>query len=138
MAQSVKLLELYKQLLNEPFRAMPENDDLESVQILYETEWVRIYVVRSEEAPHCASIEVETSLPLCASKTTKDCGDFQMDARDLLDGMIIHLQYMTALCEQGFTADVVGPDCLWTVSKEFINEPSENIFKLLCPPTMSF
>ncbi|TXT53967.1 MAG: hypothetical protein BAJATHORv1_100052 [Candidatus Thorarchaeota archaeon] len=133
MIQPNQLVEQYIQLVSKPFQAMPEYDGLESVHMLYETAWVRILVIRSEEKPDCASIEVETSLPLNASRTSCDC-DESKAAKELLDGMILHLKYMADLCTQGFQADLVGPDCLWTVSKEFNEIPSEDIFRFLCPP----
>lgn len=130
-----KLKEKYEQLVKEPLPKVTSNEDGEIVFTLYQTEWLRILVVRSVKESQVISIEVEISLPrgLSDQKPRRQESNDE-DVNGTLEIMIEHLRYMQRLQSEGFTLDIIRQDCLWTASKEFKKIPSQSLFKLLLPP----
>lgn len=118
----------------------PMNDD-EVVHLLCETNWVRILVVRNNDAPEEASIEVEMALPECVieppihpslEKKAEASG-----ARSFVERTIAHLRYLLTLENAGLCLGVVSKEGIWSASTTVKGNPLASFFKTLMPPSVS-
>ena len=107
-------------------------DNPEIITSLWQSDWVRILLVRNIDNPECTTIEIESSLPLHIQGEYKNIED-GLKTRDLLNGMISTLEYLLRLQEAGFTLDIIGQDCMWTAYYEFDSLPGEKFFHQLIP-----
>lgn len=137
-----QLMEKYQKIISTPIESTTStfNESGETVEILLQTNSMRILVIRESVNPQTVSLEVEVWLPNrnpntlhTESKSTET----QLEDEDLsttLTKMIDHLQYLLKLQQSGFILDVIKHDCLWTASKSFSETPSRDVFELLIPP----
>ncbi len=137
-----QLMEKYQKIISTPIESPTPifNESGETVEILLQTNSMRILVIRESVNPQTVYLEVEVWLPNhypntldTKSKTTET----ELEDEDLsttLSRMIDHLQYLLKLQQSGFTLDVIKHDCLWTASKSFTETPSRALFELLIPP----
>ena len=121
--------------------AGPLNDADEVVQLLCETKWVRILVVRSTDTPQESSIEVEVALPECVieplpiADSKKQSGD--SEARSFVERTIDHLRYLLKLEKAGLTLGVVSKEGIWSASTIVRGSPLASLFQALLPPPVS-
>jgi hypothetical protein len=108
----------------------------EIVELLCETEWIRILVVLEEESPG-PSIEVELALPSCIiepelpqESSCEGC----TGARAYLEKTIDHLKYLMRLEDAGLTLGVMSKDGIWSAFTTLSERPSNGFFELLLPP----
>lgn len=137
-----QLMEKYHKIISTPIESPNHtlNESGETVEILLQTNSMRILVIRESMNPQTVNLEVEVWLPNrnpntldTDSKTTET----ELEDKELsttLSRMIDHLQYLLKLQQSGFTLDVIKHDCLWTASKSFTKKPSRDLFELLIPP----
>ena len=115
----------YMQALTKP----PSSEDEESVCVLWLNDWVRILAARNSDVPEKWRIEVEVSLP--SQKDPKS----GKDAKNYLQNLIRHLEYLLRLDEQGLTLGVMSRDGLWTAYLEIVDLPPDTLFEALIPPS---
>jgi len=108
----------------------PPDESEESVSVLCQNDWVRILTVRDSETLALWRIEVEVSLP---SQIESESGK---DAKNFLQNLIRHLEYLLQLDDKGLTLGVMSRDGLWTASLEIEDLPSDSLFKALIPPSL--
>ena len=137
-----QLMEKFQKIICTPIESPTPtfNESGETVELLLQTNSMRILVIRESVNPQTVSLEVEVWLPNrnhntldAKSKTTET----ELEDEDLsitLSRMIDHLQYLLKLQQSGFILDVIKHDCLWTASKSFTKKPSRALFELLIPP----
>jgi len=129
---AIDLEKRYQEILNLKESSVLYNQEGEAILTLCKTQWIRILVVRKPGPTEPSSIEVELSVPDCVAQAgatpTRD------DHRDLLNGVIIHFEYLKKLFEAGFAVDLIAGDCLWTAYREIETEPDIRFFELLTPP----
>jgi hypothetical protein len=107
-------------------------DTEELVELLFETEWIRILVVRNRKKPAEFSIEVELALPSRVIEPGKAQGD---KAHEFVDRTIEHLKYLLQLEEVGLDLGVVSKDGIWSATATMSSAPSNSFFESLVPPT---
>ena len=137
-----QLLEKFQKIISTPAESPspPFNESGETVEILLQTNSMRILVIRESVNPQTVNLEVEVWLPNRNPNTfdtESQTAETERDDEDLstsLSRMIDHLQYLLKLQQSGFTLDVIKHDCLWTASKSFTETPSRDLFELLIPP----
>ena len=114
--------------------------DGEVIGVLYQSEWLRILLVRGseEEAGVGTSITVELSLSRCAcgsgGGSTSPDGLSYHDADRFLTGMVRHLEYLRSLAQHGFSLNVIREDCLWAATLPTSEPPDKAVFQALVPP----
>lgn len=114
--------------------------DGEVIGVLYQSEWLRILLVRGseEEAGVGTSITVELSLSRCASDSgggsTSPDGLSYHDADRFLTDMVRHLEYLRSLAQHGFSLNVIREDCLWAATLPTPEPPDKAVFQALVPP----
>ena len=108
----------------------------ETVELLCETEWIRILVVLEAESPG-PLIEVELALPSCMiepeMQQEPSC-DACSGARAYLEKTIDHLRYLMRLEDAGLRLGVMSKDGIWSASTTLPESPSNGFFELLIPP----
>ena len=102
----------------------------ESVSVLSQNDWVRILTVFDSDTSEMWRIEVEVSLP---SHNDPQSGK---DAKNFLQNLMKHLEYLLRLDEKGLTLGVMSRDGLWTAYLDIDDLPQDNLFKALIPPTL--
>ena len=107
-------------------------DNPEVIFSLWQSDWVRILLVRNVENPNWTTLEIESSLPARIQGEHKNADD-GLEIRELLTGMIKTLEYLIRLQEAGFTLDIIGQDCMWTAYLEFDTLPDAALFQMLLP-----
>ncbi len=55
-------------------------------------------------------------------------------SRSILDGIIVHLEYLRTLNDKGFKLELVGQDGLWAAYHDIDKDPSDELFECLVPP----
>jgi hypothetical protein len=115
-----------QQAMTEP----PPDESEESATVLCQNDWVRILTVRDSETLTMWRIEVEVSLP---SQIESESGK---DAKNFLQNLIRHLEYLLQLDDEGLTLGVMSRDGLWTASLEIEEFPSDSLFRALIPPSL--
>ena len=131
MNSSPNLYQQCRELMDKPI-VSEAVDNPEIITSLWQSDWVRILLVRNIDNPECTTIEIESSLPLHIQGEYKNIED-GLKTRDLLNGMISTLEYLLRLQEAGFTLDIIGQDCMWTAYYEFDSLPGEKFFHQLIP-----
>ena len=137
-----KLMEKYQKIVSTPVDSPTPtfNESGETVEILLQTNSLRILVIRESVNPQRASLEVEVWLPnrnptpLDTELKTTETELKNESLSTTLSKMIDHLEYLRKLHQSGFTLDVIKHDCLWTASQSFTEIPSRELFELLVPP----
>lgn len=137
-----QLMEKFQKIISTPAESPTPtyNESGETVEILHQTNSMRILVIRESVNPQTVSLEVEVWLPNRNPNTLdteSEKTETEREDEDLsttLSRMINHLQYLLKLQQSGFTLDVIKHDCLWTASKSLSETPSRALFELLIPP----
>ena len=137
-----QLMAKYQKIISTPVHPSTSslNESGEIVDILLQTNSMRILVIRESMNPQTVSLEVEVWLPNRNPNTPDtESNNTETELKDVnlstsLSRMIDHLQYLLKLHHSGFTLDVIKHDCLWTASKSFTETPSRALFELLIPP----
>jgi hypothetical protein len=113
-----------------------ETEDHECVSMLLETNWTRIFVVQEMENPEHIRIEVEVSQPSQVQDESSESGFAckKRPLRQLLEQLILHIEYILKLESSGFIIDYVGNDFLILAFQSFTKLPSTEVFELLLPP----
>lgn len=125
------LYQRFKDIMNTPLSSMSA-DDPEIISHLYQTDWVRILVIRNADNLDWTTIEIESSLPQMIQGEHKDIKK-ATQVQTLIEGMIKTLEYLLRLQESGFSLDIIGQDCMWTAYKEFDTVPDEKLFEIILP-----
>ena len=129
-----KLLQKYHEILSTPI------DDTmclsgECVSMLYCSDWVKMMVVRSEDATIGHSIEVEVSFPACVIELNSHSSNSkQNEAQQFIDHTIIHLKYLLGLQSLGFTIGIISMEGIWSAILEIREQPDDSLFKKISPP----
>ncbi|MHA2025584.1 MAG: hypothetical protein ACW98U_06745 [Candidatus Thorarchaeota archaeon] len=118
----------WKQLIDEPL------DEEESVSVLYENNWVRIFVIKTTEMPKKTRIEVEVSLPQEAILTPEDLAGSEL--RNFVQSLIRHLEYLLRLADEGLTLGVMTREGIYTACLEVKDTPSDILLDILLPPKL--
>jgi len=121
----------FREVANSP---TPSSDEMESSQwisVVLRTDWVEILLVRTSADPHHLSVEVEISTP-----NTSSLDEQALATRKLPLDMIVHMEYLLKLLDEGFSLTVIGEEGLWLASKDFCGTPSSEILDILVPPTV--
>jgi hypothetical protein len=103
----------------------------EFVRIVGGSDWVQIAFIRYDDKD-LIRIEVEVSLP---STSDKESPRDASEKIKLLDGMVIHLQYIKSLMAIGFDLSIIREDCLWVASYLTHEKPPVDVFRVIVPPT---
>jgi hypothetical protein len=114
--------------------AIPASDKTESSQwisVVLRTDWVEILLVRTSADPHHLLVEVEISTP-----NTSPLDEQALATRRMPLNMIVHMEYLLKLLDEGFSLTVIGEEGLWLASKDFSGTPSYEILAVLDPPTI--
>ena len=104
----------------------PEN--LEISLLLWENSWLRIMLTRRTNQQDSTDVDVELALPKDFSQITRD------KYVDLIEVLIIHLDYLILLAHSGFSIDMVPDEGLWIASATLAMETGWKQFHLLQPP----
>lgn len=129
----------YREIIRQQKDAAPHHDNSESVSLLFKTDWVRILVVQSADNTDVVSIEIEMSMfdsslsPSSSSPLPKP----EKNASTILEQLIEHIHYLLRLESLGFTLELVSTGCLLLAYRDFSEDPSDETFKLLLPPSFS-
>ncbi|MFX0077905.1 MAG: hypothetical protein ACFE8O_01585 [Candidatus Hermodarchaeota archaeon] len=137
-----QLIDKYQKIISTPVESLSPtlNESGETVEVLLQTNLMRILVIRESLNPQTVCLEVEVWLPTRNPNTPDtelDNTETELEDENLsttLSRIIDHLQYLLKLHQFGFTLDVIKHDCLWTASKSFTETPSRELFELLIPP----
>lgn len=131
MVQATELKQRFKHIANTSFAEQEE-----MVRLLFETEWIRILVVRNSETPAQFSFEVELALPsrIIEPRESHDGPGGTGRARAFVERTIQHLEYMLHLEAAGLSLGVVSKDGIWTASVTTSQNPSSSFFESLIPP----
>ncbi|MFX0169961.1 MAG: hypothetical protein ACFE89_11475 [Candidatus Hodarchaeota archaeon] len=114
-------------------------DSFEKVELVYETEWVQILLVR--EIPSNAEIKlvVEVSYPtwmqtLSLTQSTNEAErDHTSRLCSVLHELILHLEYLLKLSEAGFRLGVIVEEGFWTAWTYLSTRPLQQLFAALFP-----
>ncbi|MFW9918142.1 MAG: hypothetical protein ACFFED_00935 [Candidatus Thorarchaeota archaeon] len=131
MKPNPDLYQQCKDLLSKPI-ASESSDNPEVITSLWQSDWVRILLVRNIDNPDWTTIEIESSLPLRVQGEHKNIAG-GLETRELLNGMIQTLEYLLRLQDAGFSLDIIGQDCMWTAFLEFDALPAQSFFEALIP-----
>ncbi len=108
---------------------MPTESE-ESVSVLSQNDWVRILTVCDADTSGKWRIEVEVSLP-----SLKDPQSGK-DVKNFIRNLIMHLEYLLRLDDEGLTLGVMSRDGLWTAYLEIDDLPPDKLFMALIPPPL--
>lgn len=134
------LIKEYRRLRAIEANAFTLNGVAEKAVPVYETNRIRILLVRKSEAPHNIRMEVEVTLPeemwgLNATiSSTELPSPYQPTLRISLEEMITLFQYLLDLQGNGFQLDFFSTEGFWVASYEFEKEPSKTLFTRCKPP----
>jgi len=99
-----------------------------------ETDWVRVLLLKHNTDSRIVSIEVESYLPDFVEKGTDSDSVEKRDMVEVVNGMIAHLQYLLKLRTSGFNLEFIGPDYLWTATRDIDETLDLDFFEVIIPP----
>jgi hypothetical protein len=91
----------------------------EEITTIYESDWIKIFIIRNSDFSGEILVEVELSLPSKWNYT------------EVVLDMIQHLTYIQELLNQGFELCVIKEECLWVASRSFSKVPDDSILEAL-------
>ena len=102
----------------------------EAASILFQTDWLRVLMVRKDSTLDIISIDTEISFPV---EINFDLSDDTSDAflRNLVLKTIKRFEYLLTLADHGYRLGIIGESCLWTASKDFAHAPTSADFEAL-------
>jgi len=121
----------FREVANSPIPSSDEMGSSQRISVVLRTDWVEILLVRTSIDPHHLSVEVEISTP-----NTSPLDEQALATRKLPLDMIVHMEYLLKLLDEGFSLTVIGEEGLWLASKDFPGTPSYQILEILDPPTI--
>lgn len=133
------LINAYHQLLAVPKDQVFEDERSNFVVLLYETEYLRILMIRSGEDEHPVRIETEVNFPLQVPDLNS-IQDINQDSiqdrvlKPLLEEMKVHLEYLRTLTDAGFRLEILGEEGVWIASYPLNKPPTKELYSLLKPP----
>jgi hypothetical protein len=131
MITSTELLQQYQRVVAEPIK----DDSEEHFALLHRTDWVKIMIVRNAQSLERCFIEVEISLPPCIIEPFRNDPDSHQDAaREFIENIISHLEYLLRLEEAGLALGILSAEGIWSASLEVMDCPDEKFFQALMPP----
>ena len=104
-----------------------KTDHNEVTSLIHRTPWVRILLVRDNQAKDAFSIMVEMSPP-------ENLDSIEMDSSELINRLYEHLQYLKRLSDVGFELSVIKTGCIYCASKGLHDPLDDNLFTVLIPP----
>lgn len=134
MPSMVQASDLRKRFQNIANTSFTEPEEL--VQLLFETEWIRILVLRNRKRPAEFSFEVELAIPsrIIEPRAPREGLSGVSKAREFVEKTIEHLEYLLRLEEAGLALGVVSKDGIWSASITMALTPSNAFFESLIPP----
>ena len=112
-----------KELLNSDATSLNTNHNGEYYNIVYETDWVRILLIRNYEDPRYITIDIEITLPnqsiydeLNQDEIAKS--EYQNHMRDTLVSLKKHIDYIVKLQEAGYIIEMFGREFLCSATKD--------------------
>ena len=112
-----------EELMNLDLTSLKTNHNGEYYNIVYETDWVRVLLIRSNENPRFLTIDIEITLPnqciyneLNQDEIAKS--EYQNLMKETLIALKKHIDYIVELQENGFTIEMFGREFLYSASKE--------------------
>lgn len=134
------LIKEYRRLVAIQPDQLISQEEPERVVSLYETDQIRILLVRTTEAPDTVKMEIEVALPdriwgldanyFPDNLTTPD----QPAIRTSLEEMVLLFQYLLQLQQSGFKLDFFAEEGLWIACYNIDQEPSKTLFSSFQPP----
>ncbi|MFX1299353.1 MAG: hypothetical protein ACFFAL_00865 [Promethearchaeota archaeon] len=133
------LLNAYYQLLAVPKDQVLEDERSNLVVLLYETESLRILMIRSSEDEYPVRLETEVTFPLQVPdlNSIQDINQDPIQDRvlkPLLEDMKVHLEYLCTLTNAGFRLEIMGEEGVWIASYLLNKPPTRELYSLLKPP----
>lgn len=134
------LVKVYRQFVAEPMASALSEDSTERHVVVYDTNWVQIFLIRSLKPRGLIEVVVEVSLPEWVYEINAQLNANEITAektqqlRNLLRQMIVHLKYLLRLSKVGFRLAVVAEEGIWTASIKLEQPPSKDLFLVLKPP----
>lgn len=126
------LQQRYQQIMEAPLK----NGVVESVSLLFCSDWVRIMIIRDSQLADVCSMEVELSMPSCVIDPSPTESESQQElAVSFIEQMISHLEYLLKLKQSGFLLCILSADCVWSASMDIQECPNRSFFEMLIPPS---
>jgi hypothetical protein len=133
------LVKAYEQFVADDNPIVP-GDTSEKVELVYETEWVQILLVRKIPSDAEVKLVVEVSFPTwmetfsLTSNATEAERDHTNILRPVLHELILHIEYLLKLSEAGFRLGVIVEEGFWTAWTPLTASPSVQLFSAISPP----
>ena len=120
-------MDAYKHFVSKPFDSP---SDSEMVSILFEEDWLRVFMIKRENTPDVISIEVEISFPM--ELNSDEIIDSSNNlVKNAAQKAIKHLEYLLYLSDYGYEIGVIGESCLWTALRQSTNSLTSEDFEIL-------
>jgi hypothetical protein len=133
------LVKAYEQFVADDGPIVPR-DTFEKVELVFETEWVQILLVRKIPSDAEVKLVVEVSFPTWTQtySLTTNATDPERDhtnvLRSVLHELILHTEYLLKLSEAGFRLGVIVEEGFWTAWAPLTTSPSVQLFSAISPP----
>lgn len=134
------LIKEYRRLIAIQSDQLISQEVPERVVNLYETDRIRILLVRDPEALDTVKMEIEVALPnriwgLDANYFSDELKTPDQPAiRTSLEVMVLLFQYLLQLQQAGFTLDFFGEEGLWIACYHIKQEPTKTLYTQFKPP----
>ncbi len=116
----------YRQAIATPLDISGIDSESGMPSLLFRNDWIRILLVKqSYRSAH--SIVVELSQP-------DRIDPAQIKPEFMISTLIIYLQYLLRLDNNGFELEIMQDDILWIATLEISVEPKMELFEILAPP----
>ena len=106
-------------ILVSPINPVECNAAGEEITTIYESDWVKIFIIRNLDSSEEILVEVELSLPS------------KLNYVEVVSDMTQNLTYIQELLNQGFELCVIKEECLWVASQRFSVVPDDSILEAL-------
>ncbi len=134
-----EFMKAYERFLVED-SAPPISDPQEKVEVIHETDWVQILLVR--EIPNEVEVKlvVELSLPAwiqplsLTGNPNEAARNHTNQLRIILHELIRHLEYLLTLSKAGFRLGIIVEEGFWTAWIGLKHSPSKELFDVVSPP----
>jgi hypothetical protein len=133
------LVKAYEQFVADDGPIVPR-DTSEKVELIFETEWVQILLVRKIPSDAEVKLVVEVSFPtwMQTYSLTRTAYEPERDhtniLRSVLHELILHIEYLLKLSDAGFRLGVIVEEGFWTAWIHLVAPPSPQLFAALSPP----
>lgn len=135
----IDFMKAYERFLTED-ATPPISAPQEKVEVINETDWVQILLVR--EIPNEVEVKlvVEVSFPTwmqplsLTGKPSEAARDHTNQLRTILHELIRHLEYLIKLSKAGFRLGVIAEEGFWTAWIDLKHSPSQGLYDVISPP----